>query len=337
MHRQHPNRQFRRLPYRPPEANIAAVYNRAGDDYLHYADGDPRRLFAFQGPHAYADRRVWRVICKRLNRLRATGATSISVVDAGCGPGTWLRRVVTQARQLGFTHIAARGFDVADAQIQTARRIAGDLARLPGVSLRFDVADLTDRMPEASGSVDITLCLYSVLSHLPTAILPGVATEIARVTRGHLIATVRAIGSTPTIFIDSIDKARHFKLDHDIDRCEVEFRNGRRIALSFRLFAARELRDCFSGQFAVEDLRGLDIFHSRFLPDTRWNPASVLVDERLSAQLGRLEDIYARDPCLMERATHLLLVASRRHTQVHSMANQPARACTFVGANGSVD
>jgi SAM-dependent methyltransferase len=186
MHRQHPNRQFRRLPYRPPEADIAAVYNRAGDGYLHFADGDPRRLFAFQGPHAYADRRVWRVICKRLSRLRATGATSISVVDAGCGPGTWLRRVVTQAHQLGFTHIAARGFDVTDAQIQTARRIAGDLARLPGVSLRFGVADLTDRMPEASGSVDITLSLYSVLSHLPTAILPRVAAEIARVTRGHL-------------------------------------------------------------------------------------------------------------------------------------------------------
>jgi hypothetical protein len=54
-----------------------------------------------------------------------------------------------------------------------------------------------------------------VLSHLPTAILLRVAAEIARVTRGHLIATVRAIGSTPTIFIDSIDKARHFKLDHE--------------------------------------------------------------------------------------------------------------------------
>ena len=147
----------------------------------------------------------------KLRDMQAAGATSISILDAGFGPGTWLRRLVTHARQLGFSSITARGFDVAQAQIHVARRMAHDLAGLPGVNLHFEVADLTGRLPEVDASIDMTLCLYSVLSHLPVDSLPTVAAEIARVTRGHFITTVRSIGSPPTIFVDSIENARRFQ------------------------------------------------------------------------------------------------------------------------------
>ena len=167
--------------YWPPRAassrNVAAVYNQAGYDYVAYADGDPERLFCFDGLHGYADRRLWALVEKKLDDLRTAGASSVTILDAGCGPGTWLRRVVTHAHRRGFSKITARGFDVALAQIQAARRLARDLARLPGVNLAFDVADLLDRLPEPDASVDITLCLYSVLSHLPISELPKVAAE----------------------------------------------------------------------------------------------------------------------------------------------------------------
>jgi len=262
---------FRQLGARPPQRSahsiasrhVAAVYNQAGDDYVAYADGDPSRLFCFDGPHAYADRQVWSLLEKKLGKLRAMGTESLSILDAGCGPGTWLRRIVMQAHWLGFSRIAARGFDVALAQIQTARRLARDLAALPGVNLTFEVADLLDRLPDADASVDITLCLYSVLSHLPVSALPNVAAEIARVTSGCFITTVRSVGSTPTVFVDSLEEARHFKLDHDRDRCEVEFCNGCRVSVTFHLFTAGELQDCFSPHFVIKDLHGLDIFHSR--------------------------------------------------------------------------
>ena len=74
-------------------ANVAAAYNQAGGDYVAYADGDPTHLFAFNGLHAYADRRVWTLLEAKLTDLRATGASSICILDAGCGPGTWLRRL----------------------------------------------------------------------------------------------------------------------------------------------------------------------------------------------------------------------------------------------------
>jgi SAM-dependent methyltransferase len=298
--------------HRSPIENIPTAYNQAGDDYVAYADGDPERLFSFEGLHAYADRRLWSVLESKLVDLRATGARSISMLDAGCGPGTWLRRLVTYARQLGFSSITARGFDVAEAQVQTARRMAHDLAGLPGVNLRFDVADITNPLPEADASIDIALCLYSVLSHLPVASLPEISAEVARVTRGHFITTVRSTGSPPTVFVDSIEKATHLEFDHSLDRCEVELRGGRRFAMRFHLFTAAELRNCFVHDFDIDDMCGIDIFHERFRPDPRWNPASSLVDPQLSGHLAQLEETYARNPFFMERATHLLLVGRRR-------------------------
>jgi SAM-dependent methyltransferase len=240
-------------------ANVAAAYNQAGGDYVAYADGDPTHLFAYNGLHAYADRRVWTLLEAKLIDLRAAGASSIRILDAGCGPGTWLRRLVTRAHVLGFTTITARGFDVARAQIQRARLLARDLCGISGVNLTFDVADLIGELPEADASVDLTLCLYSVR-----------------------------------------------------DRCEIEFCDGRHIVLSFHLFAASELRSYFTDHFDIEDLRGLDLFHNRFAPDSRWNPLSLAVDNQLYDELERLEETYATSSGFVERATHLLLVARRR-------------------------
>jgi hypothetical protein len=180
------------------------------------------------------------------------------------------------------------------------------------VNFTFDVADLTDRLPESDASVDISLCLYSVLSHLPVESLPDISTEIARVTSGHFITTVRSIGSTPTAFVDSIENVRELKRDHDLNRCEIEFCDGRRMAFGFHLFTASELRSYFASDFKIEDLRGLDLFHTRFTPDLRWNPALLPGDDQLAGELMRLEGSYATRPEFMDRAAHLLLVARSR-------------------------
>jgi hypothetical protein len=151
-----------------------------------------------------------------------------------------------------------------------------------------------------------------------------------RVTKGHFITTVRSIGSTPTVLVDSIDRARHFKLDHHLGRCEVEVRNGCRIAPCFHLFTTHELGDLFRPHFAIEDLRGLDIFHNRFVPDGRWNPAPVGPDKKLLLQLTQLEEAYATDPSFMERASHLLVVGRRSPTSENQLGlciRAPGNGC----------
>jgi SAM-dependent methyltransferase len=310
--------------------DVADIYNQAGDDYVSYADGDPSQPFAFDGMHAYADRCVWAVLEKKLTDLRGSGASSVRLLDAGCGPGTWLRRLVIRAHALGFSSITARGFDIAQAQIQRARLASRNLSSLPGVNLTFDVADLADRLPEPDASVDLTLCLYSALSHLPVARLPDISKEIARVTSGYFITTVRPIGSTPTAFVDSIEKVRRLKQDHVRDRCEIDLSDGRHIAFSFHQFTAVELLNYFASGFDIEDLRGLDLFHSRFTPDPRWNPVSPPGDSHLADELERLEKTYASSTEFMDRAVHLLLVARSR---------QPAApmACVIVPTCRGVD
>jgi SAM-dependent methyltransferase len=295
----------------------AAAYNRASTRYVAYADGDPQHLFTFGGEHGCSDQHVWSVLDAKLRALRKTGVTSLTVLDAGCGPGTWLRRVIWRAHLLGFTKIRARGFDVAEEQIRIAREASQDLRGLSGLTLSYGVGDLERPLAEPDGSVDITLCLYSVLSHLPRTSLPRVAVEFARVTRGHLVTSVRSVGSRPTVFIDSIDSARRFSLDHDTDCCDVEFFNGMRMAVRFHLFTGSELRSIFSSAFDIEDLCGLDIFHARFSPDSRWNPASSAPDARLRNLLDQLEQRYSRNSCFIDSATHLLLVARRRRRSLH--------------------
>jgi hypothetical protein len=126
---------------------------------------------------------------------------------------------------------------------------------------------------------------------------------------------VRPVGSTPTAFIDSVENVRRLKQDHIRDRCEIDLSDGRRLAFGFHLFTAVELRNYFSGCFDIEDLRGLDLFHCRFAPDSRWNPKRSLGDSSLADELERLEKACAARPEFMDCAAHLLLIArSRRAT-----------------------
>jgi SAM-dependent methyltransferase len=263
--------------------------------------------------HAYADRQLWTRLEDKLVELRGSGASAISILDAGCGPGTWLRRLVLRACHLGFSSIKARGFDIAQVQIQRARLLSQPLSALPGVDLTFDVADLTGRLPEADASVDITLCLYSVLSHLPVSALANTAAELARVTAGHFITTVRPVGSPPTAFVDTLEKVRRLKQDHINNQCEIELSDGRQIAFGFHLFSALELRGHFSPHFDIEEVSGLDLFHTRFMPDPRWN-LPLVEDLRLSDELARLEAAHAANPEFINSAAHLLLIARRRQS-----------------------
>lgn len=295
-----------------PDETIAAAYNLAGARYAAYADGASGDLFAFDGHYAFGDRATWYVIDKALRQLRADGTRALRLLDLGCGPGLWLRRTVTRAAELGFEHITARGLDLATDQIARARALGGELARRYNVVLRYDVCDICDPIPEPDGSVDLCLCLYGVLNHVPVGHQPQVLGEIARVTRGRFIATVRAIGSTPTIYVDSIAAARDFVQDNREDKMHVALSDGRQLSFDSHLFASAELEELTARWFAIDELRGLDLFHGRFAEDKRFNPPSAEPSAGLLRELEQLEARYCHDPKFIDHATHLLLVARPR-------------------------
>ena len=287
---------------------IAAAYNQAGDRYLAYADGDAERLFAFDGRYSYGDRQIWDLLDTRLRAHFVAGAQTVRILDLGCGPGTWLRRIVTRARELGYRHIIARGIDIAEDQVRRARQLSAALNRLRGVDLTFEAGSICEPLAEADGSVDLCLCLCGVLNHLSANDLPPLLSEIRRVTRGDFITTVRAVGSPPSVYVGAIEDARKFHQDHEKNRLEVEFQNGRRISMSSHLYNDAELRALVSPHLAIKDIFGLDLFHGRFADDSRWNPNDRQRPAQFCAELDRLERIYCRDRGFIDHAAHLLLV-----------------------------
>ncbi|HWF64941.1 MAG TPA: class I SAM-dependent methyltransferase, partial [Rhizomicrobium sp.] len=212
--------------------------------------------------------------------------------------------------------VEALGLDIATAQLQRARALARALSEQPGVDLRFDRGDMRGPIAAPDHSIDLCLCLNGVLNHLPPATLPIVFAEIARVTSGWFLATVRAVGSTPTVYIDELSAARRFHQDNRQNRLEVEFHNGNRAAFDSHLFARRELLALAERHFEIDDLKGLDLFHGRFAPDPRWNPDGGNGSGHFSDELERLENRYCRDPGFIDHATHLLLAARTPRAKV---------------------
>ena len=291
-----------------PGANVGLNYDCAGERYRAYADGDADQLYEFGGQYAYGDRELWRIVGNTLDEIRVRGARELSVLDLGCGPGTWLRRIVGRAEQMGFTRITARGVDLAKAQVRTrtpfVTRPRASCWGKPAIRGRR-----YPKMSEADRSVDICVCLYCVLNHLPADDLPAVFGEVARITKGRFVATIRAIGSMPTIYVDGVKAARVYHQDNVLGRLEVEFDDGGQTSFPSRLFSAAEIRALAAPALQIDELSGLDLFHGRFATDPDWNPPEATPDANFIGALRALERRFHRNPAFVDHATHLLLLA----------------------------
>jgi SAM-dependent methyltransferase len=288
----------------------ADAYNASAMDYVAYADGDPADPFGFSSEFSFADREIWRRIEATLIHLHASGRRTLSVLDAGCGPGTWLRRVVLRARAIGFQSIKIHGFDLSPAMI-TLARTGAEAVKASGTSMNFVTADITKALTYPDRHFDITLCLYAVLNHLPRAVHAQVAADLARVTSDTLMVSVRSVGSQPTIYVDKLEHAQRFHQDNEADWMDVVMQDGRHAGFPSHLFCSASLRALFQRHCAGVSMLGLDVFHSRFARNPHWNPAQIDGEDEFAAGLADLERRYAADPRFIDRATHILLIGER--------------------------
>jgi SAM-dependent methyltransferase len=296
-------------PHQPPIPSEAArAYDAVGAGYRDYADGMNAGLFDFTGAYSYADREIWARLEAELVRLRTAGRHAIRILDAGCGPGTWLYRLAIRARDLGFTAIDGRGFDISHEMIALAEETKPRFDD-PHIGLRFDVANIGDALDdEDDGSYDLVLCLYGVLNHLTPEAQAAAAAALTRVAEGDIFVSVRAVGSTPSIFVSALDQATDFHQDNERDRLEINLTDGRHIGFNSHLFTAKELQTLFAERLQTSEIVGLDLFHGRFALDPRWNPQGLRQDV-IEEGLVRLEHLCAHDPAFLDRAAHILLHA----------------------------
>jgi SAM-dependent methyltransferase len=310
------------MPYRPAMPSLASAaawtaraYNAAGPNYLAYADGDAAQPYNFTSSYNFADREIWRRLDAALWRLAAQrgdrpGPRRLRLLDAGCGPGTWLRRVALRARDVGFDRVEAAGVDISPAMLALAR---SSIAQIDDSGIKIDLveADLSETLPFGDDAFDITLCLYGVFNHLAVPAHHAVAAELGRVTADSLYATVRAAGSLPTIYVDTLENARAFHQDNEAGWMDVDLTDGRHLHMPSHLFTASELRALFQPHLGGVAMLGLDVFHSRFALNTHWNPANTAADDAFMAELEALEQCYARDPKFIDRAAHILLIGEK--------------------------
>ncbi len=288
----------------------AGAYDAAGCDYLAYADGDAAKPFLFDGAYSFADREIWRRLDRKLEQLAADGRRTLRILDAGCGPGTWFRRVVLSARELGFTDIDVHGIDLSPGMVALAAASAEAVSH-PGTRITLATGDITRGLAFPDDHFDITLCLYGVLNHLCVAAHQQAAAELARVTLGALFVTVRTVGSLPTIYVDDLNRARAFHQDNDADWMDVDLADGRHLGFPSHLFTASDIGALFRPHLATIALAGLDLFHSRFAMHPHWNPRSIAGENAFEDDLCELERRYASDPHFIDRAAHILLVGEK--------------------------
>jgi SAM-dependent methyltransferase len=307
--------QLSRRRLRAPDT-VAHAYDHVGDAYTRYADGegaDDPASAAVRSVHA--DTIVWQTLRTAIGELREQGVSRLRVLDAGCGPGTWLTRIAADAHRQGLD-VDGVGFDISAGQLAIAReRASSMLARSTGPGrprLEFLEYSLTERLPWPDDHFHMVLCNFAVLNHLPRASLPGAIGELCRVASDRVVATLRALASPPTACI--VGPEQVYDLQEDCARGElaVTLKDGTRHVLTFNLYSADTLRALFASEATILDLRAVDLFVSRFSPDASWT--EVLVNRLVGRpevvqRLKELEEPLCRLPGWIDHGTHVLIAA----------------------------
>jgi SAM-dependent methyltransferase len=304
------------LPILPAAEAVANAYDYAGDDYGHYADGEEQEDIA-TGParSAHADAILWGAICATIDQLRTEGVATLRVLDAGCGPGAWIRRIAAHAHQHEL-NVEAVGFDISTGQLDIARRRTDRfLARIGGAcSLKVEFLEhsLAKALPWANGQFHLVLCNFAVLNHLPQAVLHTAIAELCRVASARVIATVRALASPATACIVSPDRVREYHLDCTRGQLALLLKDGTEHQIPFNPYSAEALKELFVAHATIIDIRAMDLFLSRFAPDAHWT--AVLIKslpgrQETTSFLRDLEESLCRLPAWVNQGTHVLIVA----------------------------
>lgn len=306
----------------PAVSAIAGAYDHVGNAYGAYADGD-----ALEDPaddmnrFAHADTIVWNAIRAAIDALHQAGAAQLKILDAGCGPGAWIGRIVQYASRIGMD-IDAVGFDISEGQLEIARvkmeRMTATRADAK-VSVSFLNHDLAAPLPWPDGRFQIVLCNYVVLNHLNKRVLPMAVEELCRVATYRVIASVRSIGSPATGCIIGTEDVTRYHQDCRRGELELLLRDGSAHVLTFNLYTAEEMTSLFARHAVVEDVRAVDLFVNRFAADEHWTGDLLNAlpgRPQVISMLQEAEEQLCRLPAWRDHGTHLLLVAQPRRRGV---------------------
>lgn len=254
---------------------------------------------------------MWKAIRDAIDELSRSGVRSLRVLDAGCGPGTWLRRIAAYANSVGLVFDAV-GFDISKGQLDIARRRVATCNVRGNWKINFLEHDLKRSLPWSDKHFHIVLSNYVVLNHLPRTALPGAIEELCRVSSHRVIVSVRSLASPPTGCIIGTEQVREYHQDCDRGELKILLKDGTEHRLTFNLYSAETLKALFAAHSRVVDVRAIDLFLSRFAPDA--NRTAQAVNglpgrSEVMRKLKKIEEPLCRLPGWVDHGTHILVIA----------------------------
>lgn len=265
-------------------------------EYIRYADGDiTNNLFRFTEmlmPWDYNDKVTWDILCKHIGQNNAK-----KIVDVGCGPGTWAFRIAQK-----FPSVRVTGFDVSEELVEEAKEL--QRGTFPNLADRvtFYVGDACN-IHAADQSYDMSLCLHSVLNHIPE--YGEAVRELRRVSRSN-ISSMHAIYGPPTfITIPPEDVLEWGRKDNWM---VIKTRAGEEHSIYFALLTSTDIHDLFSRYFRVRDMLGIDILATKNLGLLCGMNPGVKLNGHLD-DIQSLEDRICRDDRFMDHAKNIMVIS----------------------------
>ncbi|WP_295485079.1 class I SAM-dependent methyltransferase [uncultured Pseudomonas sp.] len=305
---------------------VKNFYDAFSDSYTDYANGTSAlsELLALKETdisHAFSwgDVQTWQSIAQSLDliidqRRQSCDSTPISVVDIGCGDGTWALRIANHCVGRGAS-VNVVCLDLSPAMLESAStRFDEFLSHSePGqVTVTYELCDLATGLAEhiKARGFDMTLCLHTVLNHLPAASLSFAIAELVAATCGFLHFSVKPPFSRPTFYAAPMSDILHF--DRRNEHLYAVDRAGSFHILRSNLISHQQLEDALAPLPGRAAFIGLDVLVSRMTPDPRWvgdDPTAKLlpIEDLLS-----LESKTALDARYLNFANHILAIVDVR-------------------------
>lgn len=301
---------------------VKDFYDRFSRSYTNYANGtsalaellelkesDVNRAFS------WGDVQTWQAIEEslelKIEQRRKTGdSTPINLLDVGCGDGTWALRIAHYCFRKDQS-VCIACLDLSPAMLESAKKQFDDFFSQCGaddICVTYEICDLSSGLPAhiKTKGFDVTLCLHTVLNHLPAKALSFAIAELVTSTDGYLYFSVKPPFSRPTFYAAPMSEILHF--DRRNEHLYALDRSGSFHVLRSNLISHQQLIDALQPFSVNAEYVGLDVLISRLTPDPRWvgdDPTAKLlpIDDLLS-----LEARASLDSRYLNFANHILAI-----------------------------
>ncbi|OCX24820.1 class I SAM-dependent methyltransferase [Pseudomonas graminis] len=307
--------------------DVASFYNFFSENYTSYANGSAALGEIIDlgsnidsHPFSRSDLKTWQAIQNSIDALisekkRRKDTAPLTLLDVGCGDGVWAIRIANYCLSNNIA-VDVDCVDLSDNMLQRAEMLflayCDSLKASPDLRVTYTKCNIIDGLGDSHRSrrYDLTLCLHTVLNHVPRESLKICIRELVEHTSGFLYISVKPPFSRPTFYAASMSEViRYERRDDHLYALDLK---GKFHIIPSNLISAEQLRELFRPHPISYDLIALDMMLSRFMPDPQWigsdtNEMCVPMDSLLA-----LEAEVSANPTLLDFANHILAVIDAR-------------------------